>query len=293
MKINTKTATTAQIHQYLLSAVAPRPIALVSTIDKEGNVNLSPFSFFNVFSANPPIAIFSPARRVRDNTTKHTLENVLEHPECVIHLVSYDIIEQTSLSSTEYDKGINEFNKAGFTQIESDIVKPPRIKEAPIAFECKVIEIKALGDQGGAGNLVICEIIQIHIDDAVLNEDGEIDTLKIDLVSRYGGNWYGRTTPKSLFEIPKPIHTKGIGIDQLPKSIKNSEILTGNNLARLANIEKLPTPQEIKNLKMKNSHWTTKNRIEIHKEAQDLLAHNDVLKALQLLLLFEAYSNTN
>lgn len=285
MKINTKTATTAQIHQYLLSAVAPRPIALVSTIDKEGNVNLSPFSFFNVFSANPPIAIFSPARRVRDNTTKHTLENVLEHPECVIHLVSYDMVEQMSLSSTEYDKGINEFTKSGFTQITSDSVKPPRVLEAPVAFECNVLEIKPLGDQGGAGNLVICEILQIHIEDSILDVDGKIDTLKIDLVSRYGGNWYGRTLSEALFEIPKPIHSTGIGIDQLPEHIKNSSILTGNNLARLANVEKLPSEEEVNNFLINHPDLKAKNRIKIHKLAKELIEKNEIEQALYTLLI--------
>jgi len=285
LKINTKTATTAQIHQYLLSAVAPRPIALVSTIDKEGNVNLSPFSFFNVFSANPPIAIFSPARRVRDNTTKHTLENVLEHPECVIHLVSYDMVEQMSLSSTEYDKGINEFTKSGFTQITSDSVKPPRVLEAPVAFECNVLEIKPLGDQGGAGNLVICEILQIHIEDSILDVDGKIDTLKIDLVSRYGGNWYGRTLSEALFEIPKPIHSTGIGIDQLPEHIKNSSILTGNNLARLANVEKLPSEEEVNNFLINHPDLKAKNRIKIHKLAKELIEKNEIEQALYTLLI--------
>lgn len=285
MKINTKTATTAQIHKYLLSSVTPRPIALVSTIDKNGNVNLSPFSFFNVFSANPPIAIFSPARRVRNNTTKHTLENVLEHRECVIHLVSYNIVEQMSLSSTEYDKGVNEFLKAGFTQKASDLVLPPRVLEAPVAFECKVLEVKSLGEKGGAGNLVICEILQIHIDDTILDITGNIDTLKIDLVSRYGGNWYGRTVPEALFEIPKPIHSKGIGFDQLPEHIRNSSILTGNNLARLANVEKLPTKDEVTAFLENHPHLSSINPIKIHKLAKDLIKENKIEQALYTLLI--------
>lgn len=248
MQIDPKQVTTAEFHSILLSAVAPRPIAFASTIDKNGNINLSPFSFFNCFSANPPILIFSPARRVRDNTVKHTLENVMEIPEVVINTVSYSIVEQMSLSSTEYDKGVNEFLKAGLTPVTSAIVKPPRVAESPVAFECKVIEVKPLGTQGGAGNLIICEVLMAHISDSVLNEKGKIDQRKIDLVARLGGDWYS-TTANSLFEIPKPLLTKGIGIDQLPAHIRNSEILTGNNLGRLGNVEKLPSAEEIEDIK--------------------------------------------
>ncbi len=281
MKITAKEHGVADIFKYIISTVTPRPIALVSTTNSNGDVNLSPFSFFNAFSANPPILIFSPSRRVRDNTTKHTLENVIEHPECVIHLVNFDIVEQMSLSSTEYDKGVNEFKKAGFTALKSDLVSAPRIKEAPVAFECKVIEVKALGDQGGAGNLVICEVLTIHIDDTILDQQGNVDSLKLDIVSRLGGNWYSRTVPEALFEISKPLQSKGIGIDQLPEAIRKSTILTGNDLARLGNVEKLPSKEEITLLE---GIAIIKNTDELHKQAKELLLLDKTQKALELLL---------
>ena len=239
-----KDLTTAKLHGYLLSAVAPRPIAFASTIDANGNANLSPFSFFNVFSANPPIMIFSPARRVRDNTTKHTLENAEATKEVVINVVNYNIVQQMSLSSTEYGKGINEFDKAGLTMVKSDIVKPFRVAESPVQFECKVNEIVKLGTEGGAGNLIICEVVKLHINDAVLNEKGSIDQEKLDLVSRAGGSYYSRAK-SGFFEIPKPLSTLGIGVDMLPVAIKNSKILTGNDLGLLANVEALPTQERI------------------------------------------------
>lgn len=244
MKIDPKNTPIPELHGYLLGAVAPRPIAFASTVDSEGNVNLSPFSFFNVFSANPPIMIFSPARRGRDNTTKHTLENVLEHPEVVINTVSHSLVEQMSLSSTEYDKGVNEFTKAGFTEVESELVKPPRVKESPVSFECKVLEVKSLGEKGGAGNLVICEVLLIHVADHILS-DGKIDPNKIDLVGRMGGNWYSRASGADIFEVAKPLVTKGIGIDQIPGSIRNSTVLTGNDLGQLGNVESLPSQEKI------------------------------------------------
>jgi flavin reductase (DIM6/NTAB) family NADH-FMN oxidoreductase RutF len=225
--------------------VAPRPIAFASTVDKAGNVNLSPFSFFNLFSSNPPILVFSPSRRVRDNTTKHTLDNVLEVPEVVIHIVGFDRVEQMSLASTEYPKGVNEFEKAGLTPVKSDLVAPPRVKEAAVAMECKVNEVKALGTGGGAGNLVICEVIAIHVNEAILDDKGVIDPFKLSPVARLGGSWYSRITPDSLFQIPKPLSNLGIGVDQIPEVIRISPILTGNNLGRLGNVMELPTEEEI------------------------------------------------
>ena len=235
----------AEVQNLLQGAVTPRPIAFASTVDKAGNVNLSPFSFFNMFSANPPILVFSPSRRVRDNTTKHTLDNVLEVPEVVIHIVGYDRVEQMSLASTEYPKGVNEFEKAGLTPVKSDLVAPPRVKEAAVALECKVNEVKALGTGGGAGNLVICEVIAIHVNEAILDDKGVIDPFKLSPVARLGGSWYSRITPDSLFQIPKPLSNLGIGVDQIPEVIRMSPILTGNNLGRLGNVMELPTEEEI------------------------------------------------
>ena len=229
-----------QLQTILQTSIAPRPIALASTIDEEGNANLSPFSFFNMFSTVPPILIFSPSRRVRDKTTKHTLENILQVPEVTIGIVNYDIVQQISLASTEYDKGVNEFIKSGLTAIESDIIKPKLIKECPVNFECKVIEVKPLGEEGGAGNLVICEVLKIHIDEKYLNEEGNLDQKKLDLVARLGSNWYSRNNTNNLFEVPKPLTTKGIGYDQLPQQIKGSTIISGNDLGMLANVERLP-----------------------------------------------------
>lgn len=243
--IDPKSVSTAHFHSILLTAVAPRPIAFASTVDEDGKVNLSPFSFFNAFSANPPILVFSPARRVRDNTTKHTLENVLKVPEVVINIVDYPIVEQMSLASTEYDEGVNEFIKSGLTEIRSETVKPPRVKESPVSFECKVIEVKSLGDNGGAGNLIICEVLMAHIQDHLMTEDNKLDPTRLDLVARMGGNWYTKTNADSMFEIPKPLTTKGIGFDQLPDNVRNSSVLTGNNLGRLANVEQLPTRDEV------------------------------------------------
>jgi flavin reductase (DIM6/NTAB) family NADH-FMN oxidoreductase RutF len=243
--INPKDLATPELHALLQGAVTPRPIAFVSSISGAGEVNLSPFSFFNLFSANPPILVFSPSRRVRDNTTKHTLDNVLEVPEVVIHVVGHDLVEQMSLASTEYPKGVNEFVKAGLTAVPSNQVAPPRVKEAPVAFECKVLQVLPLGDQGGAGNLVICELIQIHLDEAILDSSGAIAPLKLDPVARLGGNWYTKVTADSLFQIPKPLTTLGIGVDQIPEEIRTSPVLSGNNLGRLANVECLPSPEEL------------------------------------------------
>ncbi|WP_339651177.1 flavin reductase family protein [uncultured Maribacter sp.] len=278
-----------ELHGYLLSAVAPRPICFASTIDKDGNVNLSPFSYFNLFSVNPPIMIFSPSRRGRDNTTKHTLENVLEVKETVINIVNYDMVEQMSLSSTEYHKGENEFVKAGFTQVPSDKVQPPRVGEAPVAFECVVDKVIALGDGPGAGNLVLAKVVQIHIKKAYLDAEGNLDTPKLDLVARMGGNWYCRANGDALFEIPKPIRTKGIGVDRLPEAVRNSSVLTGNNLGRLGNLEELPTKESISRIA---EHHEVKSILkggikvsEIHKLAQKWLEEGKTEDALALLHL--------
>ena len=240
---------TSEIQKLLLATVAPRPIAFASTVDSEGNVNLSPFSFFNVFSSNPPILIFSPARRSRDNSIKHTLENVTATKQVVINIVNYSIIEQMSLTSTEYDRGINEFEKAGLTALPSEKIVPPRVKESPVSFECVVDDIIALGSKGGAGNLVISRVVHIHIDNKYISAKGEIDIQKLDLVARMGGNWYARIVKESLFEIAKPVLTKGIGVDNLPKHIFNTNVLSGNNIGQLGNVEKIPSKIDLMDLK--------------------------------------------
>lgn len=281
---------TGKLHGYLLSAVSPRPIAFASTVDDLGNVNLSPFSFFNVFSANPPILVFSPARRVRDNTTKHTLENILITKEVVINIVNYDMVQQMSLSSTEYPAGVNEFLKSGLTEVTSDIVKPPRVQEAPVQFECKVNDVIALGNQGGAGNLIIAEVVKLHIKETILDADGKIDANKIDAVARMGGNWYNRSR-EGMFEVIKPIKTRGIGVDALPISIKNSTILTGNDLGILGNSERIPTMEEVKeylSLKVEKSFdIQTSTKENIHKQAQDMLRKGTILDAFKLLLAID------
>ena len=242
--IDPKSIPTAQLQGYLQSSVGPRPIAFASTIDSNGVPNLSPFSFFNVFSANPPILVFSPARRVRDNTIKHTLQNAEATREVVINVVNYDMVQQTSLSSTEYPEGVNEFLKSGFTPIPSTIVKPYRVKESPVQFECKVTQIIALGTEGGAGNLILCEVVKLHIDESILDSNGAIDQHKIDLVSRLGGNWYSRSN-EGLFEVEKPLNTLGVGVDAIPDFIRESAYFDGNDLGKLGNIEKIPTEEEI------------------------------------------------
>ncbi len=280
-----------ELHGLLLSAVAPRPICFASTIDVEGNVNLSPFSFFNVFSSNPPIMIFSPARRGRDNTTKHSFDNVKAVPEVVINIVNYPIVEQMSLSSTEYDKGVNEFVKSGLTEVSSDLVKPPRVGESPVSFECKVDKVIELGQNGGAGNLVISRVVKIHVDKRYLDEGGKLDTVKLDLVARLGGSWYGRMIPEALFEIPKPLAKKGIGVDALPEHVRMSKVLTGNELGRLGNMESLPTPEEIENISKLpevNSLLainSTEQRLEaMHRLASAWLSQGKVAEALTLLI---------
>ena len=240
MKILPSEIKTSQLHAYLLGAIAPRPICFASTIDSNGNCNLSPFSFFNIFGSKPPILIFSPARRVRDNTIKHTLENVYDTHEVVINVVNYAMVQQVNLSSCEYAKDTDEFVKAGLTKVASDLVKPFRVKESPVQLECKVIKVMEMGNEGGAANLVICEVLCVHIDDNVLDEKGQIDPDKIDLVARMGADYYCRASGKAVFEVAKPNAALGIGVDALPESIKNSKILTGNNLGLLGNCTAIP-----------------------------------------------------
>lgn len=240
MIINPSEIKTAQLHAYLLGSISPRPICFASTIDNEGNPNLSPFSFFNVFGSKPPILIFSPARRVRDNTIKHTLENILETKEVVINVVNYAMVQQMSLSSCEYPKGINEFEKAGFTALPSQMVKPLRVKESPVNIECKVLEVKETGHEGGAGNLIICEVLLMHIDEKILNETGQIDPHKIDLVARMGADYYCRASGNAVFEVAKPNLSLGMGFDNLPTHIRYSKVLTGNHLGQLANCTQIP-----------------------------------------------------
>ncbi|MBL0046756.1 MAG: flavin reductase family protein [Bacteroidetes bacterium] len=294
LTINPLEVSVPRIHNFLLSAVAPRPICFASTIDAAGNPNLSPFSFFNVFSANPPIAIFSPARRGRDNTTKHTYENVKEVKEVVINVVNYDMVQQASLASTEYPKGINEFTKAGFTPIASQIVKPFRVKESPVQMECVVEEVVELGDQGGAGNLVICRIVLMHIDESVLNEKGTIDQNKIDLVARLGGDLYCRASGDALFEVAKPLTTIGIGVDQIPATIRHSKVLTGNNLGQLGNCEKMPSAEEVDAYKNSEqfAHLLSHLNIQMdyfaanqHIIAKHLLDEGNVAEAWKILLI--------
>jgi len=276
-----------KLHGYLLGSIGPRPIAFVSTVDEEGRPNLSPFSFFNVFSANPPILIFSPARRVRDNTTKHTLDNVIKLKEVVINVVNYGMVQQMSLSSTEYKKGENEFIKAGLTMLESDLVKPFRVGESPVQFECKVTKVEPLGKEGGAGNLVFCEVVKIHLDPLILDKNGSIDQLKIDQVARMGGNWYSRAN-KGLFEVPKPLSSLGIGVDRIPDEIRLSKILTGNDLGMLGNVERLPSKVEVDQFIGRNTDIKalikSKDEVKIHQKAQAYLSKKEILSAWKVLL---------
>tara|TARA_R110000868_G_scaffold408293_7_gene691089 strand:+ start:42077 stop:42985 length:909 start_codon:yes stop_codon:yes gene_type:complete len=279
---------------FLSSAIAPRPICFASTVDLNGKVNLSPFSFFNVFSYNPPIMVFSPSRRGRDNTTKDTYENLLQVPEVTINIVNYSMVEQMSLASTEYEKGVNEFIKAGFTEIPSDTIKPPRVAESPVSFECTVDDIIELGKEGGAGNLVLSRVQKAHISTDFLDDDDQLITMKLDLVGRMGGSWYTRSSGDSLFEIPKPLRTMGIGVDQLPKSIRESNILTANNLGRLGNLEDLPTIEQILTFKAEPVFNELLSRFsgeelkdELHHLAKDMLENGDTVKALVILCSLE------
>jgi len=277
---------TPQMHGILLGSIGPRPIAFASTIDKDGRPNLSPYSFFNVFSANPPILIFSPARRVRGNTTKHTLANAIATKEAVINVVSYAMVQQMSLSSTEYPEGVNEFEKAGFTMLASDVVKPFRVKESPVQFECKVNKVVSLGNEGGAGNLIIAEVVKVHVDEAILDEDLKINQHQIDLVSRMGGNWYSRANA-GMFEVPKPLSTLGIGVDEIPENIRLSKVLTGNDLGKLGNVEALPNQEEITTFVEQHQLATKLAQMsveEVHQLAQQKLDKEEVLDAWNILL---------
>lgn len=292
---NPEELSVAEFHGYLLGAIAPRPIAFASTIDLDGNVNLSPFSYFNVFGSNPPILIFSPSRRVRDNTVKHTLLNVKEVPEVVVNIVSYRMVQQMSLASTEYDKGVNEFLKSGLTPLPSQLVKPPWVAESPASFECKVREIIPIGTEGGAANLVICEVLLMHIQTGVLSEDGKIDPHKLDAVARMGGDWYCRAKADALFEVNRPTRNKGMGVDQLPPEIRNSHILSGNDLGMLGNTVNLPSEEEVLAFASQNhiqeilqqfsSDEPERNLEHQHQLAKNYLKKGDVESAWKILLL--------
>lgn len=284
ISISPQDIATSKLHGYLLGSIAPRPIAFASTLDSDGNPNLSPFSFFNVFSANPPILIFSPARRVRDNTIKHTLINARETKEVVINIVNYSIVQQVSLASTEYADGVNEFKKSGLTMLKSDIVKPFRVAESPVQLECVVKEIVELGKEGGAGNLIICEVVKLHIDESILDENGVIDQHKIDLVARMGGNWYSRAN-KGMFEVPKPLSTLGIGVDSLPEEVRNSQILTGNDLGMLGNIEHFPNQQDVNKFAEDHPQYIGVECAKKHTFAQEYLKNKDVISAWKVLLI--------
>jgi flavin reductase (DIM6/NTAB) family NADH-FMN oxidoreductase RutF len=290
MILDLKDLKPAEKQYYLQHVVAPRPICFASTIDKAGNVNLSPFSFFNLFSSNPPIVIFSPARRVRDNTTKHSLQNVLEVPEVVINIVTYDMVQQTSLASCEYPKGVNEFIKTGFTAEPAMMVRPPMIKESKMKMECKVIEIKPLGTEGGAGNLIICEVLMMHIDDSLLDENKKMDQRKINHVARLGADWYCKVDETNLFHVTKPNTELGIGVDALPAAFRNSKILTGNNLGQLANVQDLPfidpayDDQRLKEIIQYYSISPDEMEKELHAYAKKLLEEGKVKEAWQVLL---------
>lgn len=294
LNLDPKELTVPQVHQHLLGAIGPRPIAFASTINAKGEHNLAPFSFFNVFSANPPILIFSPARSGRTNETKDTYKNVKEVAEVVINIVNYDMVHQMSLASSPYAPGVSEFEKAGFTGIPSETIKPLRVAESPVQFECVVNEVRELGTEGGAGNLIICEVKRIHINKAVLAQNGQIDQKKIDLVARMGGNWYCRADEHSMFEITKPITTCGIGFDQLPSDIKSSAVLTGNNLGQLAGIEELPNETDVNEYKLLElsdlfvslEDEPAKLELELHKRAQQLLSENKLEEAWMTLLAF-------
>jgi len=282
--------TTSEKQYYLQHVVAPRPICFASTIDKEGNVNLSPFSFFNLFSTNPPIVIFSPSRRVRNNTTKHSLENVMEVPEVVINIVSYDMVQQASLASCEYPRGTDEFIKSGFTKEPATIVQPPMVKESKAKMECKVLEIKALGENGGSGNLVICEVLRMHIDDDLLIENKTFDQTKLEHVARLGGDWYCHVSKDNLFKVPKPNTLLGIGFDALPEGIRYSKVLSGNHLGQLANVHELPVIQpsfddeHLKNIIQYFSLDPDDMQKELHQYAARLLDDGKVDEAWQVLL---------
>jgi flavin reductase (DIM6/NTAB) family NADH-FMN oxidoreductase RutF len=288
--ITLKDITPASAQHFLQHSIAPRPICFASTIDKDGNVNLSPFSFFNLFSTNPAVIVFSPSRRARDNSTKHTLQNILEVPEVAVNIVSYEMIQQASLSSCEFPKGIDEFIKAGFTKEPSKIIKPPRVKESPVQMECKVLEVKPLGTEGGAGNLVIAEVVMMHINEIFLDDNGKIDQKKLDLMARLGGNWYTRANASTIFEVEKPNTHVGIGVDALPENIRNSAVLTGNNLGQLANVSEMPfvdpafDDERLKSIFQYYSTDPGEMEKELHLYAKELLDTGKVKEAWQILL---------
>ena len=273
-----------EFHSLLLGAVTPRPIAFASTVDKDGVINLSPFSFFNCFGANPPLLIFSPARRGRNNTTKHTYENVLEVPEVVINIVNYAIVQQASLASAEYPKGVNEFKKAGLTEVPSTMVKPPRVGESPVSMECKVTQVLQTGDSGGAGNLVICEVLLMHVKEEVLDERGGIDPFKLDAVARLGRDWYCRVQGNAIFSVPRPNDRVSIGIDQLPEAIRHSHVLTGNDLALLAAVEKIPDNAHDLNKDNRLQAARQKGTEALHRLAQQYLEEGKITEAWSILL---------
>ena len=287
LTIDPKEVSPVKLQGYLQSAIAPRPIAFASTMDKNGKPNLSPFSFFNIFSSNPPILVFSPARRVRNNTVKHTLINCEETRQVVINMVNFEIVQQMSLSSTEYADGVNEFLKSGLTPIPSELVKPYRVAESPVQFECKVNEIIPLGTEGGAGNLIICEVLKMHINEEILDADGMIDPIKIDLVSRLGANWYSRAK-EGLFEVEKPLATLGIGVDLIPEFVKESAVFNGNDLGKLGNVEALPTEEEITIFVKQNfgvkGVLSADDEVKKHQLAKEYLDKNEVLTAWKVLL---------
>jgi flavin reductase (DIM6/NTAB) family NADH-FMN oxidoreductase RutF len=293
MILDLKDLKPAEKQFYLQHVVAPRPVCFASTIDKAGHVNLSPFSFFNLFSSNPPIVIFSPSRRVRDNTTKHTLQNVLEVPEVVINIVTYDMVQQTSLASCEYPEDVNEFIKAGFTEEPAQLVKPPMVKESKVKMECKVVEIKPLGAEGGAGNLVICEVLLLHIDDSLLDEQKKPDQRKIHHIARLGGDWYCKVDVSNLFKVEKPNTKLGIGVDSLPASVRQSKILSGNNLGQLANVHDLPLidpsfdDPHLKQIIQYFGINPAEMEKEIHRYAGQLLEQGRITEAWQVLLAIE------
>ena len=290
MILDLKDLKTVEKQYYLQHVVAPRPVCFASTIDKDGNVNLSPFSFFNLFSSNPPIVIFSPARRIRNNTTKHTLENVMEVPEVVVNIVTYEMVHQVSLASCEFPKEMSEFEKAGFTPEPATMVKPPMVKESKVKLECKVIEVKPLGAEGGAGNLVICEVLRMHIDDSLLDENKKMDQRKIHHIARLGGDWYCKVNETNLFTVPKPNTELGIGVDALPESIRNSKILSGNDIGHLANVNEMPVIEpsfddaHLKNIIQYYSVNPEEMEKELHLYAKKLLEEGKVKEAWQVLL---------
>ena len=287
IQINPKDYIPTKLDKIMLGGVTPRPIAFASTIDKNGNPNLSPFSCFNTFGVNPTTLVFSPSRRGSDNTTKHTFENLKEVPEVVINAVTYSIVQQTSLSSTNYPKGVDEFLKSGLTPVESVSVRPFRVKESPFQLECKVRDIIETSGLPGSANLIICEAVMIHVDEKIFDENGVIDPQKLDIVGRLGGNYYVRASGDAVFTVKKPLRTIGIGVDSLPESVQKSKVLTGNDLGILGNIEKLPTDKDLQHIILPPEIESVKNdKDQIHLYAKKLISQNNILEALKALVAF-------